>query len=131
MKLKKSDGGRHLYYRGETNDCVIRAICNATGRDYKIVYDDLYKLQGYSPRSGVNPKIAKNYIEKLLGLKWHSFMNIGTGCTIHLKSDELPKGVLIVRLSKHLTCVINGVLYDTYDCSRNGTRCVYGYWSYD
>lgn len=31
--------------------------------------------------------------------------------------------------SKHLTCVKDRVLYDTYDCSRDGTRCVYGYWS--
>ena len=131
MKLKTSDGGRAVYFKGTTNDCVVRAICNATCRDYKIVYNELYNIQGYSPRKGVNSKIAKTYIEKILGLKWHSCMNIGKGCTIHLKSEELPTGVLIVRLSKHLTCVINGVLYDTYDCSRNGTRCVYGYWSYD
>jgi len=24
--------------------------------------------------------------------------------------------------------VIDGVINDTYDCSREGTRCVYGYW---
>jgi len=26
--------------------------------------------------------------------------------------------------------VIDGVLHDTHDCSRDGTRCVYGYWLY-
>jgi hypothetical protein len=24
--------------------------------------------------------------------------------------------------------VIDGVIHDTHDCSRGGTRCVYGYW---
>jgi len=32
-------------------------------------------------------------------------------------------------LSRHLTTVIDGVIYDTYDPSREGTRCVYGYYS--
>jgi hypothetical protein len=44
-----------------------------------------------------------------------------------LKEDELPKGRIICRLSKHYAAVIDGVLNDTYDCSRKGTRCVYGY----
>ena len=31
---------------------------------------------------------------------------------------------------KHIISEVkDGVLYDTYDCSRNGTRCVYGYWN--
>ena len=55
-------------------------------------------------------------------------MLVGQGCKVHLKEDELPKGTIICSVSKHLTCIKDGVLYDTYDCSRNGTRCVYGYW---
>jgi hypothetical protein len=27
--------------------------------------------------------------------------------------------------------VIDGVLHDTHDCTRGGTRCVYGYWIVD
>jgi len=46
-----------------------------------------------------------------------------------LKKDELPSGTLIVSCSKHITVVKDGVLHDTYDCSRRGTRCVYGYWT--
>lgn len=43
--------------------------------------------------------------------------------------DELPKDkTIIVSLSKHIAAVVNGVLHDLSDCSRNGTRCVYGYW---
>jgi len=27
-----------------------------------------------------------------------------------------------------MAAVIDGVLHDAYDCSREGTRCVYGYY---
>ena len=55
-------------------------------------------------------------------------MGIGTGCTVHLNPNELPKGRIICRVTRHYVAVINGVINDTYDCSRDGTRCVYGYW---
>lgn len=42
--------------------------------------------------------------------------------------NELPPGRLVVSVSKHLTAVVDGVIHDRYDPSRDGTRCVYGYW---
>jgi hypothetical protein len=56
-------------------------------------------------------------------------MLVGSGCKVHLKEDELPKGNLLVRVSKHLTAVVDGIINDTFDCSRDETRCVYGYYS--
>ena len=55
-------------------------------------------------------------------------MGIGTGCKVHLKKEELPTGKIIARVSRHICAVIDGVINDTYDCSREGTRCVYGYY---
>ena len=55
-------------------------------------------------------------------------MAIGSGCRVHLRADELPQGRLVVQVSKHYTAVVDGVIHDTYACSRDGTRCVYGYW---
>lgn len=34
---------------------------------------------------------------------------------------------LVARVSKHLCAVKNGVVLDTHDPTRGGTRCVYGY----
>jgi len=65
---------------------------------------------------------------KELGFEWKPTMNIGQGCKVHLRADELPCGNIIVNVSKHFAAVIDGVLHDTYDCSREGTRCVYGYY---
>jgi len=148
ISIKLSDGGRSNYFKGnKVGDCVVRSIVHATGKDYKVVYDELFELaknwgtkrtsrildirNNASPRNGVNKKVLKYYIEKVLGFKWVSCTGIGKGFSVHLKADELPEGVIILSLSKHLTCVKDGVLYDTYDCSREGTRGVYGYWIKD
>ena len=63
-----------------------------------------------------------------LGFEWMATMLIGQGCKVHLRDGELPMGRLVVSVSKHWTAVIDGVIRDTYDPSRDGTRCVYGYW---
>ena len=143
MEFVYDDGGRSNYFKGKNvGDCVTRAICNATGKDYKEVYDRLFiltktrrpskrerKYKSDSPRNGVFTRVAKKYIEKELGWIWVPCMGIGTGCLVHLDPEELPKnGNLILNLSRHFSCLKDGVLYDTYDCSRDGSRCVYGYW---
>ena len=44
MEFIYSSGGREKYYNTiKVGDCVTRAICNATGMDYKEVYDLINK----------------------------------------------------------------------------------------
>jgi hypothetical protein len=129
IKFKYNDGGRaKAGYKGHTGDCVIRSISIATGLPYKRVYNDIKNImgKGKSPRDGVTKKIFKPYLESL-GWTWIPKMTIGSGCNTHLRSDELPKGIIICSVSKHMCTVIDGVLHDTFDGSRNGKRCVYGY----
>jgi hypothetical protein len=145
LDFEYNDGGREKAgYKGDTGDCVVRAISILTGLSYQKVYDDMYlqskewRLQSNSkvaktanpkndsPRTGVYKNVYKPYLEKL-GYKWIPTMFVGKGCTVHLRKGELPNGKLLVAVSKHLTTVIDGVLNDTYDCSRRATRCVYGY----
>lgn len=122
-----NDGGRaEAGYRGRTGDCVVRSIAIATEIPYKEVYRDLTRLGKSSPRNGVRKEIYTHYL-KSLGWKWKSCMGIGTGCTTHLRVDELPSGKIIVRVTKHLCAVVDGVLNDTWNPSRDGMRCVYGY----
>lgn len=138
MKFNYNDGGRSKYFKAErVRDCVCRAIAIANNMDYKEVYDlinDYAKNEHKGKRkrgiSNARSGVYKNTYKKLLkdlGWKWIPTMSIGQGCTTHLVENELPKGTIIVSVSKHLTCIIDGVINDTYDCSREGTRCVYGY----
>jgi len=133
-----NDGGRNKAgYKGATGDCVCRSITIATEKGYKETYQALIdvknsmrqtkNIKDSHPRTGVTRKVYDTYLKEL-GWSWIPTMKIGTGCRVHLKSDELPNGKLIVRLSKHITAVINGTINDTYNPSRDGTRCVYGYY---
>lgn len=129
------DGGRSRYFKGEAGDCVCRAIAIALDRDYKEVYDDLAKLNEArcgkrSARNGIDRKDIHKYLADN-GFAWTATMKFGQGCRVHMREDELPEGRLVLNLSRHLTAVVDGVCHDTYDPSRDGTRCVYGYWSQD
>jgi len=144
------DGGREAAgFAAHTGDCVVRAIAIACGMPYAEVYRALHeatlvdrvvmaKLElrygararaHASPRFGVHRRVYDRYLAEH-GWAWTPTMKIGQGCTVHLRSDELPDGRLIVRVSRHICAVIDGVVHDTHDPSRGGTRCVYGYWQH-
>jgi hypothetical protein len=137
-----NDGGRaEAGWKGmvRVGDCVTRAIAIATGKPYQEVYDTINELalterkskrrRGTSTaRNGVHRVTSDRYLMGL-GWAWTPTMHIGSGCRVHLRRDELPTGRLIVSLSRHYTAVIDGVIHDRYDPSREGTRCVYGYWA--
>lgn len=143
IPFEHNDGGRKQSGRkGDTGDCVCRAIAIATGLPYDCIYRELARRQAAQRRSKKVPKkqaaSASNgiYFKRKwfrdymtsLGFRWVPTMAVGSGCTVHLRASELPTGRLVVSVSKHMAAVIDGVLHDTYDCSRDGTRCVYGYY---
>lgn len=144
------DGGRaESGYRGFAGDCVPRAIAIATGIPYREVYDELFRRariaharrrpsskkvaalrrESLSPRDGTKRTAYEPYLLSL-GWEWVPTMTIGSGTTVHLRADELPGGTIIARVSKHMTTLIDGVIHDTYDPSRDGTRAVYGYFQH-
>ena len=131
MEWKYNDGGRSKYFSAKrVNDCVVRSIAIATNKDYKEVYQTIKRIIGYTPRNGVYKKDTKKVMEHFGGT-WVSCSGIGRRLKMHLKSSEMPlQGRIIAQVTKHLTCIIDGVINDTYDPSRHGTRMVYGYWKF-
>jgi len=171
MKHIYNDGGRSAAgYSGKCGDCAVRAIAIATEQPYEQVYQAIANVNAStrgrlksprhrSPRNGVNVQgVAFKRYMATLDWTWMPTMGIGTGCTVHLADGELPMGRLIVRVSKHVCAVIDGVIHDTHDPSERSTiiypagtlpdqmpkgvrwlengngwayepkRCVYGYW---
>ena len=130
MKFVYNDGGRSQYYKAEkVGDCVCRAIAIAAQKDYKEVYDTIKELTNENPRNGLSKRATLKVCAHFGGV-WVSVMKFGEGCKMHLKEEEIPKGRIICNLSGHVTCIIDRVINDTYDCSRDGKRCVYGYWTF-
>ena len=136
MTYKYNDGGRaQAGFKGDVGDCTVRSIAIATGQPYDVVYSALFELNRLnnnnprkaSPRDGnTSMKTIRAYMESI-GWQWVATMGIGTGCKVHLKADELPSGNIVARCSRHMVAVMDGVINDTYDSSRGGSRCVYGY----
>ncbi|MBU3617133.1 hypothetical protein [Polynucleobacter sp. JS-Polo-80-F4] len=141
-----NDGGREKAgFKGGAGDCVVRSIAIAADLPYMQVYEDLrlanenyaqlkndrlakrLSAKGSSPRNGNHRNVFHDYILGL-GFEWVPTMKVGAGCQVHLRPEELPKAILIAKVSKHLTAIIDGVIHDTHDPSRGGSRCVYGYY---
>jgi hypothetical protein len=133
------DGGRAAAgFRGQTGDCVCRAIAIAAELPYAEIYAALNGAadrerprrgkKRSSARTGVHKTTIRRYLTAL-GWRWVPTMQVGSGCKVHLRAAELPAGRLIVAVSRHLVAVIDGVVHDTHDPSRDGTRCVYGYFT--
>jgi len=147
------DGGRaSAGFRGQTRDCFVRAVSIASRRPYREVYDFVnavrrelrrgevasrraaaklrrrasLALRLGDARRGVSNPLFHEVMHRM-GWVWKATMQYGKGCTTHLRADELPGGRLVVRVSKHMVALIDGVMHDTHDPSREGTRCVYGY----
>ena len=138
MKLIITDGGRKdAGLRGSfTGDCVIRSIAIASDRPYKRIHNDFRRMiangLGYVPEDGIltnKPAFKRYMIES--GFVWNITCRIGSRDRVHMNAAELPMGRLVLSLSKHYTAVINHQIYDTYDCSNNGKRMVYGFWSFE
>lgn len=132
MKYIYNDGGRSQYFKAnKVGDCVTRALSIALRKDYKDVYNTITKIVGYTPRNGVHNRDTKKVMKHFGGV-WHACSGIGKGCVVHLKDNEIPmQGAIICKLTKHVTCVVDGAINDTYDPSRDGTRMVYGYWTFN
>lgn len=140
MDFVFDDGGRAAAgFKGKTGDCGVRAIAIATGLPYREVYDLVGKFcagekpsksrRGKShPRTGVHKHTFKE-VMRHLGWNWTPTMQIGSGCRVHLRKDELPTGRVIAGVSRHYVAVVDGVVRDIYDCTRDGDRCVYGYYT--
>ena len=157
-----NDGGRKKAgFKGSANDCVCRSIAIATGKPYLEIYNLINQMaqnerigkrkKGKSTaRKGVYKQTHRRVMEHL-GWKWIPTMQVGSGCQVHLHPNELPKGKLVVSVSKHVTTMIDGVIHDTYNPCRpwavkyrgetlksnqwiegdslyTEARCVYGYY---
>lgn len=128
---------REKYINELPDCCYTRALSNATGMDYKEAYNLISK---YIEQEELDEKfkhndrnsMCKDVIKKVLSdLNWQyqSLMVFGKGTSNHICKNELPSGIIIAQISKGITCIKDGVLFDKYDVSRHDTRCCYAVWT--
>ena len=96
-------------------DCVIRAIQLAMDIPYSEVVMLLRKNADYY---NCNELCVCCY-EKLLDNDFKLPHFIGNGLTVEEIAKRSPNNTLLIRMDGHITCAINGVIFDLFDCSND------------
>lgn len=109
----------------KTTDCVVRAISTALDIDYLECRRNLNQTRkelGFG--SYKDTKFLYKYFEGYPRLIFKAIKGEprikGTDFT-----ELHPKGTFIIKMAGHITCMIDGVILDTWDCSY---RSVYTAW---
>ena len=95
------------------NDCVTRAITFASGMEYPEVRKMLYHSARLLKCPKLCPTCYSFAIQEVLG-------GVPTNCngmTVGEFADQNPNGTYLIRISGHLTCIVDNTIYDIWDCS--------------
>ncbi|PGR83624.1 hypothetical protein [Bacillus cereus] len=124
-------GTRNRYYnpnplKKETGDCVVRALCKATGKDWDTVYRELYEI-GMELKVMPNSKEAwKTYLRRQ-GFIEHKVSN--KKGTKRPKVQEFARshrtGTFVLSVAHHVVTCEDGYYYDLDDFGRSS---LYSYW---
>lgn len=94
-------------------DCVCRAISKATEIPYRSIEEKLELIGELFECEKLCVCCYYHLLEKVFGLK-QKFAN---GKTVKEITKEFPENRVLIRISGHLTCAINGIVYDIWDCT--------------
>lgn len=94
-------------------DCVIRAISLATNTDY---YEVVKMLHNNGEEMQCDCLNVRCY-EKLLDYDFDLPHYMSYGKTAEEVANDFPNNTLLLRMEGHLSCSINGVIYDIFNCS--------------
>ena len=101
------------------NDCTIRAISLATNKSWNDTYKE---LSDKARRMGMMMDDAR-FIEYYLDNKYER--TCSNSLYVGDFIEEHPTGTYLITMKGHITCVINGVLYDTFDCRDRKMWCAW------
>ena len=110
----------------KAGDCVVRSISLASEETWDNVYVGLCEL-GLKLKDMPN---NKRVFEKYLQIKGYEKLKMpkhedNTRYNVKELARELPHGNYIVSVANHLTCIIDGVIHDTWNCVH---KSVGNYW---
>lgn len=116
----------NLHPKGKiVGDCAKRAIAGATGMDYMEVARQLNRAKKITHCDVFNErKNIRYYLLEVLRTTELKFPAVKGASRMNGKrfSQMFPTGRYILNMAGHLSCCVNGIIYDTWDCS---DKCVY------
>lgn len=110
----------------KVGDCVIRAISTALKQSWEETYIQLC-LQGYLMADLPSSNAVWNAYLKNKGYTREFVRDDCPECyTISDFAAEHPQGTYIIGTGTHATVIIDGIIYDTWDCG--GEQPMYFYY---
>ena len=100
-----------------TSDCVIRSVSCATQRSWDEVYDELSDLAQSQGILLDDVEFVEGYLDKRYKRQCHYSKTVGEFI------DEFPVGIYLITMEGHITTVIDGTLFDTFDCRDSRMWC--------
>lgn len=97
------------------NDCTVRAISLATNQTWDATYE---KLSDFAQSQAImldevvyiDEYLERNF-QKVYSQKGDFYLTVGEFV------DNNPYGIYLITMNGHITCAINGIIYDTFDPS--------------
>lgn len=94
------------------NDCTVRAISKATGHSWDEAYDD---LSNFAQVQCIMPDEVE-YIDEFLERNFKRiYSSRKERITVNEFLEKNPKGTFLITMAGHITCAIDGCIYDTFD----------------
>lgn len=111
---------RYEYYQPNPvspneDDCVIRAICKATNKDWDTVYMELC-VEGMKRGTWGNVNHVWDSYLRNNGYKRYAIPNTCPECyTVGQFAEEHNKGIYTLATGSHAVTIQDGVVYDSFD----------------
>lgn len=106
-------------YNRNIEDCVIRSLSLLTGRSWDETYRELAyyaSLDGYMTD---NVDFVEDYLDDRYIRECHYSKTVGEF------AEEHPFGKYAVTMNGHITAIIDGVIYDTFNPAKRIMRCAW------
>lgn len=101
------------------NDCVVRAISLAEGKSWDETYKELSILAQHEGILLDDVEFVENYLDTKYERQCHYAKTVGEFM------NEFPVGIYLVTMENHITTIVDGILYDTFDCQNRRMWCAW------
>ena len=101
------------------DDCTVRAISLAENRTWNETYDKLSDLARSKGLMFNSVEFIEDYLDYFYKRECHDSVTVGEFADKHIK------GTFLVTMPNHITVIIDGIIYDTFDPSERIMRCAW------
>lgn len=104
-------------FKNNVSDCTTRAISLAEGDTWNNTYKKLSNLARRKGQMLDSVEFIEDYLDEHYPRQCHYSKTIGEF------AREYPTGIYICSTNGHVTCIIDGCIYDTFNPSNRTMRC--------